>query len=82
MKSDSTSKFFSKIIFFPFKKARIIATCTSSIELVGHLNQTLLEHCGLNNLEARTPQVNELTLKFTQLLQKAREREKQLREAR
>ncbi|KAK6640340.1 hypothetical protein RUM44_012027 [Polyplax serrata] len=60
--------------------ARIIATCTSSIELVQHLNQALLE-LEMSDRDARTPQVKELTHRFNALLPRAKEREQQLREA-
>lgn len=66
---------------YPLFQARIIATCTSSIELVQHLNQALLE-LEMSDRDARTPQVKELTHRFNALLPRAKEREQQLREAR
>lgn len=59
----------------------MIAAATSSVELAQHLSETVIE-CGLSSQDARTDVVRDTVNRFELLLSQAKEKERQLRDAR
>lgn len=62
------------------KIAKIVAACQSSIELINHFHEVLLNECDATPEEARTDEVKKLTALFEALLVKAKAREQKIRE--
>lgn len=62
------------------KIAKISATCQSSIELINHLHNLLLNECDATSEEAQSDEVKRLTDIFSDLLEIAKIREQKIRE--
>lgn len=62
------------------KIAKISATCQSSIELINHLHDILLNECDATLEDAKSAEVKQLTDYFNQLLEVAKSKEQKIRE--
>nr|CAD7603271.1 unnamed protein product [Timema genevievae] len=64
----------------PQNMSKVVASCESSVELIRHLNTLLVEESGLSDEQARTRDVQRLSVRFDELLARARQREQRLRD--
>nr|CAD7432086.1 unnamed protein product [Timema monikensis] len=64
----------------PQNMSKVVASCESSVELIRHLNTLLVEESGLSDEQAKTREVQRLSVRFDELLARARQREQRLRD--
>lgn len=64
------------------KIAKLTATCQSSVELIEHLKQVLIDECDATDEEAKTEEVEFLVKRFTDILGRAKAKEQKIRELR
>nr|CAD7412489.1 unnamed protein product [Timema poppensis] len=64
----------------PHNMSKVVASCESSVELIRHLNTLLVEESGLSDEQAKTREVQRLSVRFDELLARARQREQRLRD--
>jgi nesprin-1 len=58
-----------------------MATCQSSVELIGHLSAMLISESHVSEECARASEVRELTARYDDLVSRARAREQRIRES-
>jgi hypothetical protein len=60
---------------------KLMATCQSSVELIGHLSAMLISESHVSEECARASEVRELTARYDHLVSRARAREQRIRES-
>jgi len=58
-----------------------MATCQSSVELIGHLSAMLISESHVSEESARASEVRELTAQYDHLVSRARAREQRIQES-
>ncbi|KAK5645556.1 hypothetical protein RI129_006856 [Pyrocoelia pectoralis] len=62
--------------------AKLLVTCQSSIELMNHLHDVLIDECDATEDEARSEEVKALSTRYSNLISKAKQKETKIRELR